>query len=160
MQQAQEAAISHDSYGNDAVKREAQALFDRFDSNTISLFIARRDEKTTLMQELEEKEKAIMDEVFNSSISDIFMNMLIAEYKEQVYESIFFPYFEHDEYLHMQENERIIIQYYGEDTLYEHQHDRTHFMFDDGKHFYMFHEMIECKGESIFDYNDDDLVDD
>ena len=59
----------------------------------------------------------------------------------------------------MKENQRIIIEYYGEDELYNHYHDPLHFLFNDEKHHYMFFFMVEGYGESIFDDDEDDYVD-
>lgn len=138
------------------MKTKTQEFFDRFQHIVIILFIAKRDKKDERVQEYKKKEEELMQEINNSDVQEIFMNLLIAEYKEMYYESIFFPHFKHDEYLHMEELERVILEYYGENVFYEHEHDPTHFMYDDGKHHYMFYERVEHDGRSIFD----ELIDD
>jgi hypothetical protein len=146
-----------------AMKAKTQEFFDEFTSNTIVLFIAKRDQKNERVQEFKKKEEELIDKINNSNVWEIFMNLLIAEYKEMVYESIYFPHFYHDEYLHMEEMERIICEYYGEDTLYDHYHDPTHFMFDDGIHHYMFYEMVEKYDRCILEeeiYLGEDTADD
>ncbi len=147
-----------------ALKAKTQELYDEVDHNTIILFIAKRDQNDERVEEFKKKEEELMEKIKNNSdVCEIFMNLLIAEYKEMVYESIYFPYFYHDEYLHMEEMERIICEYYGEDTLYDHYHDPTHFMFDDGMHHYMFYEMVEKYDRCILDeeiYLNESITDD
>lgn len=134
------------------LKNATQAYFDEFDNNTISLFFAKNKNDTALIKQYKENEEHLMDKIIKTeNISDIFEKLLIAEYKEKVYESINFPHFEYAEMLHMEEYKRIILEYYGENTLWEHEHDPTHFMFNDGKHFYMFYEMVEVNGDYILD---------
>jgi hypothetical protein len=140
------------------LKEKTQKYFDEFDSNTISIFCARHNKEEIRVRELKEKEEKLMTEIMNSEVSDIFCKLLIAEYKEMLYESIYYPYFEYAEMLHMEEYERIIMEYYGENTLWEHEHDPSHFMYDDDKHSYMFFEMIESKGFYILDENDRKLA--
>ena len=144
---------------NQELKEMTQRYFDQFDSNTISIFCAKHNKQYERVVELKTKEEALMNEIFNSEVSDIFCDLLIAEYKEMYYESIYFPHFEHGEMLHMEEYERIILEYYGENTLWEHEHDPTHFMYDDGNHHYMFYDMIEKRGFYILDEQDRELAD-
>lgn len=134
------------------LKNTTQEYFDEFDKNTISLFFAKNKNDTGLIKQYKEKEEQMMDKIIkNENIRDIFEKLLIAEYKEKVYESINFPHFEYAEMLHMEEYKRIILEYYGENTLWEHEHEPAHFMFNDGKHFYMFYEMVEVNGGYILD---------
>jgi hypothetical protein len=141
---------------NEELKEKTQKYFDAFDSNTVSIFCAKNNKKDDRVTELKQKEESLMQEIMNSEVGDIFCNLLIAEYKELLYASINYPHFEHAEMLHMQEYERIILEYYGENTLWEHEHDPTHFMYDDGKHFYMFYQMVEINGHYILDQWDAD----
>jgi hypothetical protein len=137
------------------LKNTTQKYFDEFDKNTISLFFAKNKNDTALKKQYKENEELLMEKIIKTeNIRDIFEKLLIAEYKEKVYESINFPYFEYAEMLHMEEYKRIILEYYGENTLWEHEHDPTHFMFDDGKHFYMFYEMVEVNGDYILDQHE------
>jgi hypothetical protein len=151
MQQTSETAMCSVQEQED-LKNATQAYFDEFDKNTISLFFAKNKNDTALIKQYKETEEHLMDKIIKTdNIRDIFEKLLIAEYKERVYESINFPHFEYTEMLHMEEYKRIIIEYYGENTLWEHEHDPTHFMFNDGKHFYMFYEMVEVYGDYILD---------
>ena len=143
---------------NQELKNMTQRYFDQFDSNTISLFCAKHNKQEERVAELKTKEEALMNEIINSEVSEIFCNLLIAEYKEKYYEYIYFPYFEHMEVLHMEEYERIILEYYGENTLWEHEHDPTHFMYDDENHHYMFYDMIEVMGYYILDDQDREMA--
>jgi hypothetical protein len=128
---------------NNIIKNKINEFFDILNNNTIKLLFAKNREN------LYQYEIEIMRNIKNSDIECLFRNLLIAEFKEKVYECIYFPHVKKIEVDHTFELKRIIINYYGEDILFEHIHDPTHFIFEN--QFYMFYEMIEAKGRNILD---------
>lgn len=145
---------------NSLIKHRVQSIFNEFNDSSIKYVFAKRNNDIDIMNLCIDNELKIIQIVKNDkNIVDIFINLLIAEYKELVYGSIFYPHFDKYEYEILNYFEQTIAQHFSDQgnhitLLRNHTHDPTHFMFNDGMHFYMFHEMIESKGMKIIDYED------
>lgn len=135
------------------MRSETQAYFDKVHKNMINMIRANNNNDTNKIHLCQQKEKELMQEICTSSVADIFQNLLIAEYKELVYESIYFPHFDRLDMLQTCELKRMILNYYGQEILDNHMHDPLHPMFNDDKHFYMFYEMVEKHGKTIFNHS-------
>jgi hypothetical protein len=85
-------------------------------------------------------------------VQESFSRLLVAEFKELVYNSKYDPCFEKIEDDIMTVYENIVPV---EDAL-NHKHDPTHYMFSEKPYWYSFYEMLECNGGSVFDDVSDD----
>jgi hypothetical protein len=154
-------SILNQNIKNSLIKHRVQDLFNKLNDSALKYLFAKQRNDNDTMNLCIDKELDIIQIVKNEKeIVDIFINLLIAEYKELVYGSRFYPHFDKYEYGLLDYFEQTIAQHFTSDGDYEkllrdHTHDPTHFMFDDGMHFYMFHEMIESKGTKIIDYEDE-----
>lgn len=149
------------------LKFMTQEYFDQIESNMVTMICAEKRKQLNIIVDCQKKEDEMMQEINKSKIACVFKNLLIAEYKEMVYESIYYPHFDDFDADRLCELERMVLNYYGQEELDNHVHDPSHYMFDDDRHFYMFYEMVESKGRKILDVaeeeyddyeNDGDLV--
>jgi hypothetical protein len=138
----------------------AEKFYKELESNIISIVFAKKNADFEKKLICENKIIEIMDDVYNSNddIKDCFRRLLVAEYKEKIYWSIYDCKFDSIEHGILVEYD---IFFESDSTLYnvlmEHLHDPTHYMFSENNPFYSFYEMVESKGLSIFDkYNDDE----
>lgn len=142
------------------IKEKANQFFDELNSAIISLAFAKNKNDSKKVDICQNKIESILDNVHNNcdtNTSDAFTRLLMAEYKEQVYESIFHPHFDRMDYDVLCEYDLLIESKPDLYTPYDHIHDPTHFMFDDGKHYYSFYEMMEKDGSKILDkWNEED----
>ena len=143
-----------------ANKATAERLYSELDSNIISVVFAKKNGDFEKQLTCENKVCEILDEVYNSSddINDCFYRLLVAEYKEKIYWSIYDCKVDSIDYDILREYDML---FKSDDTLYnilmEHYHDSSHYMFRESNPFYSFYEMVESKGLSILDeYNEDD----
>jgi hypothetical protein len=127
---------------------KVKELFDVLNNNTIKLLYAKKnnDNKKT---ELYENEKEIMIKIKESGLEDMFINYLISEYKEKIYESVYFIHQINVDLQYISELKRIIKENYGDEILTNHKHDHHNIIYDNKK--YMFYEMIEKEGRKIVD---------
>jgi hypothetical protein len=142
------------------LKEQTEAYFDLLHKNTVDLLRAKHRVQTEPITKFSEEEANLIHEIQASAVSDLFQDLLMSEFKEQLYEMMNFPHVSFLDTEYMYELERIVIEYYGENSMYEHVFDPSHFLYDDGKHHYMFYHFVEVNGDSILDqwYNDDDGV--
>lgn len=88
----------------------------------------------------------------NEEIQKNFFNLMISEYKEYVYNSIYDPYFEDTEIKIMDKYECIIkSDEQIQERLCKHVHEASDEIYE--RAYYMFHEMVEKYGYSILDEN-------
>lgn len=142
------------------MRTRTQAYFNNIESNMVSIVFAHDESKKS---DFLNKEEKMMRDIMASPYADTFQLLLLAEYKERVYESIYYPHMDKADFDMMSELERLVLKYYGQQKLDDHEHDPQHAMFNDGKHFYMFYEMVESKGKKILKVADeqyDDYCDD
>jgi hypothetical protein len=140
------------------LKEQTEAYFDLLHKNTIDLLRAKHRKETENIAKFSEEEAKLIREIQTSDVSDLFQDFLMSEFKEQLYEMMNFPHVSFLDTEYMYELERIVMEYYGENSLYEHVFVPSHFLYDDGKHYYMFYHFVEVNGNSILDqwYNDND----
>jgi hypothetical protein len=133
------------------MKAETQKYYDMFLENTINLMRSKHRGDEEGVTKFANEEARLLCEIKNSMVSDLFENLLISEFKEQIYEVMRFPYMTMLDTDLACEIEKIILENYGENALYEHTFDPMHFIYNDGKHHYMFYHMVEVNGDSILD---------
>jgi len=141
-------------------KATAERLYNELDNNITSVVFAKKNGDHEKQLVCENKILEILDTVHNSSddIADCFYRLLVAEYKEKIYWSIYDCDVEPIEYDILREYDML---FDSDESMYniliEHYHDPTHYMFSETNPFYSFYEMVESKGLSILDeYNNDD----
>jgi hypothetical protein len=132
-------------------KVQVQEYFNILDYNIMNILFAKNDNDNEVVSNLYLNEIEIIRMIQNSNNENIFINFLIAEFKERAYECIYYRNISIVEKAYSKELERIILDNYGENTLLTHRHDPSHFMYDDRQNFYMFYEMIENNGLYILD---------
>ena len=127
---------------------KVKELFDVLNSNTIKLLYAKKNNNNSIT-ELYENEKEIMLKIKESGLENMFINYLISEYKEKIYESVYFIHQINVDLQYISELKRIIKENYGDGILINHTHDPHNIIYDNRK--YMFYEIIEKKGRKILD---------
>jgi hypothetical protein len=100
-----------------------------------------------------QNQQAIFDSITNEEILDGLKRLLIANFKELVYESMYFPHFTDEESDEMQEYFELIKRHFGENAAYNHVHDPSHYLFSGEPCYYMFYYYVEIKGTSIMDHS-------
>ena len=132
---------------NNKVKK----LFNTLNSNTIKLLYAKKNNNNEL-ELYKNEEKKIINEIKNSELEKMFINYLISEYKEKIYESVYFIHQTNVDLQYISELKRIIKENYSDEILINHIHDYNNIIYDNRK--YMFYEMIEKEGRKILDEYD------
>ena len=117
----------------------------------ISLVFAKDKKDLSKINSCEEEKQKICDTVYgsNETIRGCFALLMVAEYKEYVYNSMFDSDFDEVEDAIMLEYEAIVE---GNGAFFmskQHVHDPSHYMFTDVE--YSFYEMYEIKGFNILD---------
>jgi hypothetical protein len=130
-------------------KYQVNHLRELVSKNVIKLMFAKDEESKDLLLQ---KQQAIFDSISKDEILDGLRRLVIADFKEMVYESIYFPYFTDQESDEMQEYFELIERHFGENAAYNHVHDPTHYIFSGEPCYYMFYN-VEIKGESIMDHS-------
>jgi hypothetical protein len=137
-------------------KMFAKTMLCSIESNTLGLVYAKQCNNKDKKKFYEEKEKDLIATI-NSSTSDefdCFTRLFFAEFKEIYHLSQTEPEFESFENNLMLEYERIIYNHnIWNNQICLHTHNPNHYMFE-GKS-YSFYDMIESKGDNIFDVYDD-----
>jgi hypothetical protein len=113
------------------------------------MFTKDEDARELLLQ----KQQAIFDSITNEEILDGLKRLVIADFKELVYESMYFPYFTDQERMEMQGYCELIKHHFGENAAYNHVHDPSHHIFSGEPCYYMFYYYVEIKGTSIMDHS-------
>jgi hypothetical protein len=142
------------------MKKDTEKYLNMVDVNSYRILCCEKNKEPENQLEHKQKEEKMMEEIKASPIATLFTMLLIAEFKELVYESIFFPHFDQYDNDRMCGLERVIKTYYGDDVLENHIHDPEHFLFNDGRHHYMFYERYEAHGTKILDVDIDDILND
>jgi hypothetical protein len=145
-------------------KYSAEHLYDKFHSAVISLVFAKDKDDKDKQESSKEKIVNVFDVLNNSSdeVYDYFCMLLMAEYKEMIFNSICDPTFENVEADILEEYDSIID---NDENLYyiaqEHYHDPNHVVFQNKPSCYSFYYMAEAKGLNIIEMyetgNHDDL---
>lgn len=135
----------------------AKSKFEQFDKSMVSLTFARNKGDIAKTNVSKEIQKEILDSVNLSSdeVQDCFWRLLIAEYKEYLYGSLFDPCFErveqgilseYDEFLRS-DNQMF-------DKVLNHKHEPEYFIFYDRQSNHQFYDFVENKGYSIIRLSD------
>jgi hypothetical protein len=132
-------------------KVQTQRYYDLVLSNTIELLKAKNRNQEDNIAKYSCKEAELMKAIRDSPVSNLVQDLIISEFKEQIYEVMRFPYMTELDTDLAYEMERLILEYYGENSLYEHFFNPAHFIYNDGKHHYLFYHMVEVNGDSILD---------
>ena len=133
--------------------QHALHLYKELHSNIITNVFAKKNKDTQKMQESDNKIQSILESVYqvDEETKDIFMRQLISEYKENVYESVYDPCYEAVEMDILCKYDSIM----DTDKLYtelcNHEHDPTHFMYEEGGGYYDFYDRIEKNGGSVLE---------
>jgi len=116
----------------------------------IKMFIKNRNEEEKEREEFENKKNEILREIWEESddiLWDCFERLIIAEYKEYVYNcnSKYYRYFGADYYDEMCEYVEFINMF----DIQNHIHDPIHFMFNNNPRIYYFYENSEKNGDYV-----------
>jgi hypothetical protein len=136
----------------------AQEMFQKFESNIISLAFAKNNNDVEKIRELELTEHKIINTLLDGPVQDynFFMTLFIAEYKDHTYWSLFDAHYEQIECDILAEYSRIFSKNCIWDCMAKsHKHDPNHIMFV-GKS-YHFYDMLEHKGCNILVMTEDEI---
>jgi hypothetical protein len=136
----------------------AQEMFQKFESNTISLVFAKKNNDVEKIRELELTEHKIINTLLDGQVEDynFFMTLFIAEYKDRTYWSLFDAHYEQIECDILAEYSRIFSKNCIWDCMAKsRKHDPNHIMFV-GKS-YHFYDMLEHKGCNILVMTEDEI---
>lgn len=140
-----------------------KGYYEELDSAIISLTFAKNKNDTQKIETSLSKIEDILSKVHNHcepEMADGFTQLLMAEYKERVYESIFHMHFDKIDYDILCEYDDLITSRPHLYDPYNHIHDPSHFIFVD-KRFYSFYEMFEVNDLKILDkWNENSDYDD
>jgi hypothetical protein len=139
-------------------KTYAEDMYQKIESNTISLVFAKNNKDAAKQKQCELIERKIINDILAAPVEhyDCFMTLFIAEYKERTYWSICDVHFDKIESDILAEYSRIFSNNCIWDCIAKsHKHDPTHFMFV-GKS-YHFYDMLECKGCNILKMTEDEV---
>lgn len=131
------------------MNNKVKELFNVLNSNTIKLLYAKKSNNNTEIELYKNEEKIIINKIKSSELQEIFINYLISEYKEKIYESVYFIHQSNVDLQYILELKRIIKENYSDEILTNHIHDYNNTIYDKRK--YMFYEMIEKEGRKILD---------
>lgn len=124
------------------IKINVYEIFKIFDENIKNMGISkdRRDmEKYSLyMNNIYQISTTVQKECME--FQDCFIDLVIAEYKEYVYENFYSRNFDGIKCIYMKTYKDFLI---SNNLLYDHVHDPTHFMYKDNNKTYNFYEKIE-----------------
>lgn len=102
----------------------AKVCYEMLHSNIVSLVFAKsRKELDKISLYSTTEADIIMSANKNDIILDNFKKLLVAEYKQQVYDNTHDPYFDQIEHAIMNETKRIIIKNYGKEYLKNYRHN-------------------------------------
>jgi peroxiredoxin len=135
------------------VKYVATNLFQNLDTSVTSLMFAHYNSDLAKIEKTQSQIVTILNDVYarNDAVSDAFKMLTISEYKEQIYNSINDPTFEMVEMDILYTLDEIINENPELFDVYNHQHDPSHFIFEDRKVEYSFYEQVEKDGGYILD---------
>jgi hypothetical protein len=139
-------------------KMTAEQMFQKFESNIISMVFAKNSKDVEKLREFERTERKIINTLLDGSVLDynFFMTLFIAEYKERTYWAYFDAHYEQIECDILAEFSRIFSKNCIWDSMAKtHKHDANHIMLV-GKS-YHFYEMIEHKGCNILTMTEDEI---
>lgn len=139
-------------------KNYADEMFQKLESNIISMVFAKNKNDVEKLRELERTERQIINAVLDGPVEGyhFFMTLLIAEYKERTYWSLFDAHYEQIECDILAEYSRIFNKNCIWDSMAKSmKHDPTHIMLA-GKS-YHFYDMLEHKGCNILNMSEDEI---
>jgi hypothetical protein len=139
-------------------KTYAEEMFQKFESNAISMVFAKNNNDIEKLRELERTERKIINTLLDGPVEDynFFMTLFIAEYKERTYWSYFDVHYDQIECAILAEYSRIFSRNCIWDSMAKSRmHDPNHIMFV-GKS-YHFYDMIEYKGRNILTMTEDEI---
>ena len=149
------------------IKHKTYSIYNKLHSAIISLAFANNKNDLTKILDSHARINSLLNQVYESDANaqDAFIRLMMAEYKELVYNSIYDPYFDRIEAALHGIYEKIVTEKEEYFDVQNHCHDPTHYMFADMK-LYDFYDMIECKGLNILcdqhnndSYDSDDWMD-
>jgi hypothetical protein len=135
-------------------KHDVQKLFKEFDSNIVSLVFAIMNDDTNKIVACEQKKEEFFNRIYelDEETQDCFFRLLIANYKEYIYGNLCDPAFSGIEFRILSEYDKLIsADDYIFNIAYNHEHDPTHYLFNDGQNYFQFYEFVERKGYYIMD---------
>ena len=132
---------------NEIFKYYIYYLYKLFDNNISFIVFSKLSEHYDNVQYTSTEEIRIIEMINkNEKVKKAFSNLLISEYKELVYNSIFDPY--HDTfYDKLIEYERFLAENYSNNDIIDHKYDTTYLL--KNKKYYLYYEMIEKHGKNI-----------
>ncbi len=139
-------------------KTYAQKMFQKFESNIISMVFAKSNNDVEKLRELEGTERKIINELLDGPVENYnyFMALFIAEYKDRTYWSLFDVHYEQIECDILAEYSRIFSKNCIWNSMAKSQkHDPNHIMFV-GKS-YHFYDILEHKGCNILKMTKDEI---
>lgn len=133
------------------MNNKVKELFYILHSNTIKLLYAKKNNNNNEVEIYENEEKIILNKIKKSELEEMFLNYLISEYKEKIYESVYFIHQNNVDLQYISELKRIIKENYCKvhNILIDHIHDYNNIIYNNRT--YMFYEMIKKKGKKILD---------
>jgi hypothetical protein len=139
-------------------KTYAQEMFQKFESNIISMVFAKNSNNVKKLMELECTERKIISTLLDGPVEqyNFFIALFIAEYKDRTYWSFFDAHYEQIEYDILTEYSRIFSKNCIWDCMAKsRKHDPNHIMFV-GKS-YHFYDILEHKGCNILTMTRDEI---
>lgn len=154
------------------IKYSVMHLCEEVKDLVTSLVFARQNEDVQKIDNILVKINTIIYNIYvrDDELSDAFIRLMMAEYKEMIFDSIYDPSLLDIDLYILDEYDQIIIDNEELFDPYNHYHDPTHYMFADTEYVYSFYELCEKDGHSILarwhtvagmvagddDYSDDD----
>jgi hypothetical protein len=135
------------------IKDTVNQLYKELDSAIISLTFGKMNEDDDTIKASQNKIDKTLRKVYNGDDEtfDAFVRLVLAEYKEKIYDNIYDACYDNVEGKILMEYHQLITEDAHLYDVHNHQHDPTHYMFNDDKHFYSFYEMVESNGGSILE---------
>lgn len=124
------------------IKYNVYKLFEIFDENIKNMGLSKDrrniENYTIYMNNIDIISNIIQKECIE--FQHCFIDLVIAEYKEYVYENFYGKNFDGIQCIYMKTYKEFLI---SNDLLYDHVHDPNHYMYQDTNRLYMFYEKIE-----------------
>ena len=133
------------------IKDKVNNVYKMFFSTIISIAFAQAQGDLAKKEAKEKEQTEILSQIQTDEENDCFDRLLMAEFKEEMYECDNAAKFTHQDALVLWKFQDFVRDNYDPDFVYYHEHDPTHYMFDDDCHYYSFYEMKECYGENTLE---------
>jgi hypothetical protein len=132
-------------FNKEFIIKKVFAIYQQIIENTIKLIYARESLFLDQVGISLADEKEILRLLETEAEIEAFRELLIAEYKNLLYDNIFCPHFSIIDTLTMREYKRIIGENYSSNVLQNHIHNPQYFVFEKSSE-YLFYREFESNG--------------